>query len=154
MLLKCYLLHIGIILARHVVFSIFVSMSTSRSVYVVFMWSIFHYLFFIFITINHIISLKQINLFFGHFCQKYNLRVLISFCLLFSNFSLLLFTKVLIIKKSVQPSRKKPPGSFWCTFFNRNNGQIGKNHSNLVPEYCHTPGTQEHVLWCAALFYY
>ena len=40
----------------------------------------------IFVTINHITSLKQKNLFFGNVCQKFSLRVLLSFCLNFCQF--------------------------------------------------------------------
>ena len=60
MLLKCCLLHIVIILARHVI------MSRSRSNYVVFI-SAFHYHFHL---INHIISLKLTHLVFRTFLSK------------------------------------------------------------------------------------
>ena len=40
----------------------------------------------IFVTINHITSLNQKNLFFGNVCQKFSLRVLLSFCLNFCQF--------------------------------------------------------------------
>ena len=56
----------------------------------------------IFIAFNHIISLTQKNLFFGHVCQKFSLRILLSFCLIFANFSLALLIKVLLIKKNVR----------------------------------------------------
>ena len=39
----------------------------------------FGIIIFVFLTINHIISLIQTNLFFGHVCQKFSLRVLLSF---------------------------------------------------------------------------
>ena len=67
-------------------FWIFVSMSTSCSVYVLFMWSIFFIIIFIFITIKPVISLTLKNLFGGHVCQKLNLRVLLRFCLIFCQF--------------------------------------------------------------------
>ena len=67
---KCCLLHKDIVLPRHTRFCIFVSSSTSRSIYV-YIYLCFIYLIYFsiitFITINHIILLKQINLFFGHF---------------------------------------------------------------------------------------
>ena len=56
---------------------------------------------FIFITANHIISLKQAHLFFGLFSQKFSLRVLLRFCLSFANFSPVLLIKLLLIKKRV-----------------------------------------------------
>ena len=40
----------------------------------------------ILISINHIISLIPTNLFFGHVCQKFSPRVLLSFCLIFCQF--------------------------------------------------------------------
>ena len=46
----------------------------------------FAIMIFIFIAINHIISLKQANSFFGHVCQKFSHRVLLSFCLNFCQF--------------------------------------------------------------------
>ena len=48
----------------------------------------------IFITINHIISLIQTNLFLGHVCQ-----CCLAFAYFFANFSLALLIKVLLIKK-------------------------------------------------------
>ena len=50
----------------HFIFSIFVSMPTPRSIYVISMWSIFIFSL-IFIVINLIISFKQTHLFFVHF---------------------------------------------------------------------------------------
>ena len=41
----------------------------------------FFVIIFIFITINHIISLTHKNLFFGHVYQTFSLRVLLSFCI-------------------------------------------------------------------------
>ena len=48
--------------------------------------NLFAIIIFIFITINHTISLMQTNLFFRHVCQKFSLRVLLSFCLIFCKF--------------------------------------------------------------------
>ena len=42
---------------------------------------------FIFITINHITSMIQTSLFFGNAFQKFSLRVLLSFCLIFLQIS-------------------------------------------------------------------
>ena len=53
----------------------------------------------IFIPINRIIWLIQTR-FFGHVCQKFSLRLLFSFCLLFASFSLPLLIKALLIKKA------------------------------------------------------
>ena len=81
MLLKRCLLHRDFVLPRHAIFSIFLSMSMSQSIFVLLMCDLF-----IFSTINHKISLIQTNLFFGHICQKFSLRVLLSFCLTFWQF--------------------------------------------------------------------
>ena len=43
-----------------------------------------------------IYSLEQTNLFFEYFCQKFSFRVLLSFCLFFAGFSLVMFMKVLL----------------------------------------------------------
>ena len=55
----------------------------------------------VFITINHAISLKQTNLFFGHACQKFSVRVLLSFCLIFGQFQPGVTCKSVAYKKSV-----------------------------------------------------
>ena len=85
MLLKCCFLHRSNVLPRHAIFGIFVSMSVL--VYLCLIYAIcFLIIIFIFITINHLISLTQKNLFSAHACQKFRLRVLLSFCLFFSKF--------------------------------------------------------------------
>ena len=43
MLLRCCLRHRSIIILRHFIFTIFVPTSRPRSIYVVYMWSIFHF---------------------------------------------------------------------------------------------------------------
>ena len=60
----------------------------------------FFTMIFIFITINHITSLMQKNLFFGHVCQKFFLRVLLSFCLIFSQFQPGVTYKNVVYKKA------------------------------------------------------
>ena len=52
-------------------------------------------------TINHIILLIQTILFFGHVLQKFGIRVLLSFCVIFPSISLTLLIKVLLIKKPI-----------------------------------------------------
>ena len=47
---------------------------------------LFAIIIFISITITHVTSLIQTNLFFGHVCQKSSPRVLIRFCLIFCQF--------------------------------------------------------------------
>ena len=54
---------------------------------------------FIFIIINHIISLTQKKLCFEHLCQKFSLRVLLSFCLAFGQFQPGIACKTVAYKK-------------------------------------------------------
>ena len=61
----------------------------------------FHY-----ITIKHIISLIQNNFCFGHTCQKFSLRVLLSFCLIFCQFQPGVAYKSIAYKKGVQPENQ------------------------------------------------
>ena len=68
-MLRCCLIHVTIIILRqHFIFSIFVSISRSRSIYAVSMWSIFVFSL-AFVAINHITSSKQTHLFWVHFLE-------------------------------------------------------------------------------------
>ena len=55
----------------------------------------------IFIINNHITSLIQTNLFFRHVCQKFSIKVLLSFCLNFCKFQPGVAYKSVVYKKSV-----------------------------------------------------
>ena len=79
LLLRFRLLHKEMILPRHVIFSIFVSISTSRSINYMIYFSLSIFL----ISINHTISLKRWYRLFG---QTLSVRVLLSFCLTFWKF--------------------------------------------------------------------
>ena len=61
----------------------------------------FSIIIFIFIIINHIISLKKTNLFFGQVCQNFSLRVLLSFCLVVCQFESGVAYKRVAYKRSV-----------------------------------------------------
>ena len=67
-LLRCCLIHNHHFTDTHFIFSILVSMSMPGPAYVVSMWSILIFSL-IFIVINHITSLKQMDLFFVHFLE-------------------------------------------------------------------------------------
>ena len=82
MLLKCCLLHIDIVLQREPIFSVFVSMSTSWSYFSIYEIH-FAVIIFIFVAMNQVILLIQANFFFEHVCQKFSLRLLLSFFLNF-----------------------------------------------------------------------
>ena len=98
MLLKCCLLDSGIALQRHaIIFYICVFLVYLCLIYVI----CFFIIILIFITSNHIIPFTQKDLFFGHVCQKFNLRVLLSFCLTFCQFLPRVAYKSAAYKKSV-----------------------------------------------------
>ena len=104
----------------HFIFTIFVSMSRHRSIYVVSMWSFFSFFIFIFIMINRIIPQIQTHLFVCFFLE-YTLLFLddnvdeecelisnskssaseycLGFAWFFANFSLVLLIKMFLIKK-------------------------------------------------------
>ena len=111
MLLKCCLLHRGIALPRQAIF-------LHSCLYAYIYFSI---ITFTFITIKDIIWLTRTNLFFGHVCQKFNLRMLLSFCLFFANFSLVLLISVAYRKKRVY---KKT--------FNELNLDFGNKHLSIT----------------------
>ena len=66
MLLKCWLSHRDIDLLRYTIFCVFVSMAMHLDLFIYYLCYFYSTIIFIFITINHIISLKQTNLFFVH----------------------------------------------------------------------------------------
>ena len=95
MLLKCCLLHRSLTVTCYILYIclhlVYISVHLSIYVYIlVYLCLIyvtcFFIIIFISITINHLISLTQKKLFFGHVCQRFNLRVLLSFCLSFWQF--------------------------------------------------------------------
>ena len=85
MLRKCCLLHRDIVLPRHAILSEFVYVYDFVYICLIYV-NYFAIIIFIFVTINHIISLIQTNLFFGHVYQKFSLRVLFSLLLNFCRF--------------------------------------------------------------------
>ena len=85
MLLKCCLLHRDVVWLRQAIFSIFVSACILAYIYLIYL-IYFAFINFVFLSINHIMSLIQTNLFVGHISQKFSLRVLLSFCLIFCRF--------------------------------------------------------------------
>ena len=86
--------YIKTLLLRQAMFSIFVSVCVLAYICLIYLIC-FPIIIFIFLSINHIISLIQTTLFVGHVCQKFSLRVLLSFGLIFCQF----LPKVLFIKK-------------------------------------------------------
>ena len=66
-----------------------------------YLFILFFIIIFIFITINYIISLRQKNLSFEHVSQKFSLRVLLSFCLIFRKFQPGVAYKSVAYKKSM-----------------------------------------------------
>ena len=101
MLLMCCLLHRDIALPRHAVFSLFVS-CLRLGLYISYLCHHLTIIIFIFIKLNHTISVIQTNLFLGHICQKFSLRVLLSSCLIFCQFQPGIAYKSVAYKNSVQ----------------------------------------------------
>ena len=95
---KCCLLHIDMILHRCVIFCIFLSMFTSRSIN----YKIYFSLSFSF-SLPLIIEshLNFPTCLFGPFCQKFSHRELLSFCLIFCQFQPGVTNKRVSYRKSV-----------------------------------------------------
>ena len=85
--------------------SIILFMSTSWSIYLCDLLCHYHFHFH-YITIKHIISLIQNNFCFGHVCQKFSLRVLLSFCLIFCQFQPGVAYESIAYKKGAQPENQ------------------------------------------------
>ena len=101
MFLKCCLLHKDIVLPRHAIFSIFISVSMSWSIYILFMWSILplSFSFSLQLTINS--HWYRQTCFLDMFVKISASRQCLVFAYFFANFSLALLIKVLLIKKQV-----------------------------------------------------
>ena len=118
---RCCLIHMTIIILRHCICSIFVSMCRPRSAYAESLCFVFHFQPY-FHRMNHITSWKQTRLLFVHFLeylllflednvdkkkliifksQKFSVRVLRSFCLIFCQFQPGATYKSVAYKKSV-----------------------------------------------------
>ena len=78
---------------------LYLSLDLCLGLYILFVVIYFDIIIFIFITINHIISLMQTNLFLRHVYQKFSLRMLFSFCLNFCQFQPGIDYKVVAYKK-------------------------------------------------------
>ena len=117
MLLKCCLIHAGRILLRHLIYLVRVGLFClcllRLGLFCLYLCNLFFIVAFIFIIINHIISLKQTHLFLFFYtffrispiyllsCQKFSLRGLLSFCLFFWQFQPDVAYKSVVYKKSV-----------------------------------------------------
>ena len=112
MLLKCCLSDRDIFLPRQAIFSKFISVCL-QFIYVICLAIII----FIFIIINHIISLTQTKLCFEHVCQKFSLRVLLSFCLAFGQFQPGIACKTVACKRGCnQKARNNKEKTFLKAF--------------------------------------
>ena len=120
MLLRCCLIHISIIILRRFIYLLYLCPCLHLGLFMPYLRESIFIFVFIFIMINCIISWIQTCLFFCLFfricpvivrwyrgcrmpivfgCQKFSLRILLSICLIFANFSLALLIKVLLIGK-------------------------------------------------------
>ena len=64
MLLRCYLIHINIIILRQILYSAYLCPCLDLGLFMLYLCDLFFILSLIFIVINHITSLKQTHLFF------------------------------------------------------------------------------------------
>ena len=103
MLLRRCLLHRDIVLPRNTIFSIF-SLCLHLGLYMSYLCDLFYIIIFISITINNIISLLDIDKLVSWTClpQKFSLRVLLSFCIIFCQFPPGVAYKSVTYTKSVQ----------------------------------------------------
>ena len=103
MLLRRCLLHRDIVLPRNTIFSIF-SLCLHLGLYMSYLCDLFYIIIFISITINNIISLLDIDKLVSWTClpQKFSLRVLLSFCIIFCQFPTGVAYKSVAYTKSVQ----------------------------------------------------
>ena len=76
------MLHFDTILLKHVVF-VYLCACLHLGLLMSYLYDLSFSIISVFIMINYIISLKQTHIFSGHFLQKFNGRVLSSFCLNF-----------------------------------------------------------------------
>ena len=79
------------------------SLCLCLGLFISYLCNILFIIIFIYITFNHIISLTQKNLFFGHAYQNFSSGCCLAFACFFANFSLVLLIKVLLIKKAFTP---------------------------------------------------
>ena len=104
MSLKCCLsvtYYIEIVSYQDKLYFLYLSLCLRLGLYMSYLCNLFVIIIFIYVTINHITSLIQTNLFFEHVCQKFSLRVLLSFCLIFIQFQSGVAYKSVAYKKSV-----------------------------------------------------
>ena len=88
---------------RHNFYNFYICLYVYDLVYICFIYvNYFAIIIFIFVAINHIISLKQTNLFFGHVCQKFSLRVFFHGLILlwFENINLVMRNPILKFRQS------------------------------------------------------
>ena len=120
MLLRCCLIHTAITILRHILYLVYFCPCLGLGLFMSFLFYLFFTFSLIFIVINHIMSLKQTHLFFVHFLE-YLLLFLddkvveannseisasgycLAFAKFFTNISLALLIKVLLIKKACIP---------------------------------------------------
>ena len=121
MLLRCCLIHITIIILRHILYLVYFCLCLGLGLFMSYLCDLLFIFSLIFIVINHLTSLKQTHLLFVYFSEYlllflddnvdeeselfYNNKSTASgsclaFAQFFTNFSLALPMKVLLIKKA------------------------------------------------------
>ena len=69
MLLRCCLIHIAIIILRHILYLVYWCPCLGLAKFILYLRDLFFIFNFIFIVINRVTSLKQMYLFFVHFLE-------------------------------------------------------------------------------------
>ena len=94
--------YIGTLSYRDTLYFLYLSLCLRLGLYISYLCHHLTIIIFIFIKVNYTISVIQTNLFLGHICQKFSLRVLLSSCLIFCQFQPGIAYKSVAYKNSVQ----------------------------------------------------
>ena len=122
MFLRCCLMHITIIITRHILYLVYLCSCLGLGLFMSYLCDLFFIFILILMVINNIISLKRTHLFFAHFfllfpttfymitwmkkvnnfqIAKFSLRVLLNICLIFCKFQPDIAFKIVAYKKSL-----------------------------------------------------
>ena len=154
MLLRYCLIYMTIIIPRQILYLVYLCPCVGLGLFMLYLYVLFFIFSLIFIIMNHITSLKHSHLFFVHFLeylllflddhvdekkliifkqQKFSIRVLLSFCLIFCQFQPGIVYKNVQFHKSIFSNHEKCivlwVGKIWwalCFHLHSPNIRIGK----------------------------
>ena len=128
MLLRCYLVHISIIILKQNLYLVYFCPYVSLGLFMSYLYGLFFIFSLIFIFINYMTSIKQTQLVFAHFLEHLLIFLTnnvdekseqysksprsvsgccLAFAYVFANFSLTLLIKALLIKKHNSNRQKR-----------------------------------------------